>query len=357
LAGRPRAASCRVSSVKSYQLHSADSRQALFAQLSPRVWLENDLLRAWVITDPAVILRVLRSPLAIVSSLTDVMKAIKENYGTELPNVAYACSVLPLLVADEAHPAARKGFATFLAARLAELEGELPELSKACLSPLSRPGRVDIVSEVVDPFIHRVFSVFLQCDLPAEFLAMHVGDILSFNTNLARLKSLEARIAKTLEFLRATTPNEADIAWKFTCLVFGLDSLAMMLTESIVTATGGASAHHEGIRLPQFPIETGVPVTFRRAKADFEMDGCSFKAGDLIRLQLQAFGYSELPEYRNFIFGAGMHSCVGKQLSLRIWDSFKREFDRLDLKAGMTDYQLMPSHFIILHKLVEVDVR
>lgn len=343
--------------MKSYQLHSADNRQAVFAQLSPPIWLESDLLRAWIVTDPAVILRVLRSPLAVVSSLTEVLKAIRENYGTDLPNVAYACGVLPLLVADAAHPAARKGFATFLAARLAELDAELPELSKACLAPLGGKGRVDIVSEVVDPFIHRVFSVFLQCNLPPEFLSMHVGDILSFNTNLARLRNLEGRIEKTLAFLRETTANEADIAWKFTCLVFGLDSLAMMLTEGIVAALRGEGSNPEGVRLPQFPIETGVPVTFRRAKADFDMDGCAFRAGDLIRLQLQAFGYSELAEHRSFIFGAGMHSCVGKQLSLRIWDSFKREFDRLDLKARIADYQLMPSHFIILHKLVEVEVR
>ena len=159
--------------VKSYQLHSADDRHAVFAQLSSRIWLENDLLRAWVVTDPEVILRIFRSPLAVVSSLTDVLKAIRENYGTELPNVAYACGVLPLLVADEAHPAARKGFATFLAARLSELDAELADLPKTCLAPLGRKGRVDLVSEVVDPFIHRVFSVFLQCDLPPEFLSMH----------------------------------------------------------------------------------------------------------------------------------------------------------------------------------------
>ncbi|QIG50920.1 hypothetical protein G5V57_26230 [Nordella sp. HKS 07] len=343
--------------MKSYQLHSADDRHAVFAQLSPRIWLENDLLRAWVVTDPEVILRIFRSPLAVVSSLTDVLKAIRENYGTELPNVAYACGVLPLLVADEAHPAARKGFATFLAARLSELDAELADLSKACLAPLGRKGHVDLVSEVVDPFIHRVFSVFLQCDLPPEFLSMHVGDILSFNTNLARLKNLEGRIAKTLAFLRETTPNDDDIAWKFTCLVFGLDSLAMMLTEGIVAALRDDPVGSAGTRLPIFPIETGVPVTFRRAKADFDMDGCAFKAGDLIRLQLQSFGYSRAAEHSKFIFGAGMHSCVGKQLSLRIWESFKRDFDALDLRARMANYQLMPSHFIILHKLVEVEVQ
>lgn len=342
--------------MKSYQLHSTDNRQAVFGDLSPRVWLENDLLRIWVVTDPSLLLRVFRSPFAIVSRLMDVVASIKENYGFEFPHVAYACGVLPLLVDDDAHPAARKGFATFLAARLAELEAELPDLSKTCLAPLGKSGTVDIVSEVVDPFIHRVFSVFLQCDLPAEFLSMHVGDILSFNTNLARLKSLDARIAKTLSFLRSTTTAEDDIAWKFTCLVFGLDSLAMMLTESIVTALRDDQARSAGARLPEFPTETGVPVTFRRAARDFEMDGHEFKEGDLIRLQLQTFGYSEAAEDWKFIFGAGMHSCVGKQLSLRIWHHFMQEFDRISPKARVVEYEQIPSHFIILHKLVKVEV-
>lgn len=342
--------------MKSYQLHSTNNRQAVFAELSPRVWLENDLLRVWVVTEPSLVLRVFRSPLAVVSSLMDVVGLIKSTYGIELPHVAYACGVLPLLVQDDAHPSARKGFATFLAARLFELESELPRLSHSSLAPLSRKGNVDIVSEVVDPFIQAMFSVFLQCSLPEEFLSMHVGDILSFNTNLARLKSLDARIAKTLAFLRDTTASEDEVAWKFTCLVFGLDSVAMMLTESIVTTLRDERSRSAGARLPEFPVETGVPVTFRRAKNDFEIDGWEFKAGDLIRLQLQSFGYSELADDRKFIFGAGMHSCVGKQLSLRIWDHFKREFDGLDLKARIAAYEQIPSHFIILHKLVQVEV-
>lgn len=342
--------------MKSYQLHSADRRREMFAALSPRVWLENELLRVWAVTEPSLILRVFRSPLAVVSSLTEVLKAIKHNYGLDLPNVVYACGVLPLLVEDAAHPAARKGFATFLAARLGELEPQLPALSRSCIEPLARPGQVDIVSEVVDPFIQHVFSVFLQCSLPEDFLSMHVGDILSFNTNLARLKSLDARIAKTLTFLRQTSASEDEVAWKFTCLVFGLDSLAMMLTESIATALRDEASAAGGVKLPEFPVETGVPVTFRRAKADFEMEGHAIAAGDLIRLQLQSFGYSAAPEDHKFIFGAGMHSCVGKQLSLRIWDHFKREFDALGLKARIARYELFPSHFIILHKAVELEV-
>jgi cytochrome P450 len=130
----------------------------------------------------------------------------------------------------------------------------------------------------------------------------------------------------------------------------------MMLTESIATALRDGAMTASGVKLPEFPVETGVPVTFRRAKADFDMDGHAIAAGDLIRLQLQSFGYSAALEDHKFIFGAGMHSCVGKQLSLRIWDHFKREFDALGLKARIARYELFPSHFIILHKLVELEV-
>ncbi|MGE4251604.1 MAG: hypothetical protein AB7F09_19620 [Parvibaculaceae bacterium] len=345
--------------MKSYQLHSAENRRAIFADLPAPIWLEKELLRVWVVADPSLLLQVLRNPLAVVSTLPELVRIIERTNGVSLPNVAYACSVLPVLVDESAHPAVRKGFATFLAARLGELEPHLPALSKSCLAPLApltRPGYVDIVSGVVDPFIEQVFSILLQCRLPPEVLSLGLGNILSFNTNLTRLKSLDARIGKILSFLRGASASEEEVGWKFTCLVFGVDTLAMMLTEGIVSAFRDGEDAAAGARLPQFPVETGVPVTFRRARSSFDLSGCSIQAGDLLRLQLQAFGYSMNADDRRFIFGAGLHSCIGKQMSLRVWEHFRREFDQLDLKARIVRYELSPSHFIILHKSVQLEV-
>ena len=47
--------------MKSYQLHTAEGRHAVFAGLCPRVWPENELLRTWIIAEPATISRILRS--------------------------------------------------------------------------------------------------------------------------------------------------------------------------------------------------------------------------------------------------------------------------------------------------------
>jgi cytochrome P450 len=343
--------------MKSYQIHSARDRHAIFAEGMPGVWREDDLLRMWVVTDAGLVVRILRSPHTVISDLIDVVAAVKARHGVDLPNVDYACGVLPVLVSDDVHPEIRRSFATFLAGRLSELDAKLPDLVRSSLAPLTRKGRVDIVAQVVGPLVQKVFSIFLRSDMPSEFLTLHVTEILSFKAMVSHLKALDARIAMTLAYLRATTPDAEEVGWKFICLVFGVDSVAMMLAESLVMALSEIDpAHPEPARLPEFPVETGVPVSHRRAKIDFEIDGHKFAAGDLIRLQMQALGYSALAENRKFIFGGGAHSCLGKQVSLRIWEAFQREFNGLNVKGRVVDCKLTPSHYIIFHDLVQVEV-
>lgn len=338
--------------MKFYQLHAADDRPAAFANLSPPVWLENDFLRTWVVADPDLALKILRSPLAVIASRAGILKTLSDRYGIELPNAAYACRVLPVLAEDDAHPAVRKGFATFLAGRLSALDPHLGELARKALAPLGRKGRLELLSDIVEPFIVNVFSVLLQRDVPQEILSLGIADIVFFNTTVSRMRALDSRVAKALSFLRAGNDSEDEVAWKFTCLVFGLDSLSAMLTESLVAALRGPY----GTKLPDHPVETGVPVTFRSAETDFEMNGHHFKKGDLIRLQLQSFGYSERTEDRKFIFGAGMHSCVGRQLTLRIWEQFRQAYNGLDIQTRIVERELVPSHYLILYKSVQVEV-
>lgn len=342
--------------MKSYQIHSAEDRHAVFAGGAPGIWREDDLLRMWVVTDAGLVVRILRSPFTAISDLNEVLAAVKAKYGVELPNVDYACGVLPVLVQDDVHPTIRRSFATFLAGRLTELDTRLPGLVKSCLAPLACKGSVNIVAQVVNPLIQKIFSIFLKSDMPSEFLTIHVTEILSFKAMVSHLRNLDARIAKTLSYLQATTPDQEEIGWKFICLVFGVDSVAMMLAESLVTALRGTDPACSAARLPEFPVETGVPVSHRRAKTDFEIDGHKFAAGDLLRLQMQSLGYSQLAENRKFIFGAGAHSCLGKQVSLRIWEAFRREFNALNVKARVVDYRLTPSHYIIFHDSVQVEV-
>jgi hypothetical protein len=285
--------------------------------------------------------------------LNGALNTVKAKYGLELPHVDYACSVIPMLVRGDVHAAVRKSFALFLAGRLAELDQRLHALVKASLAPFGRKGRVDIVAQVVNPLVRGVFSTFLGSEMPSEFLTIHVIEILTFKALVAHLRSLEARLGKMLSYLRATTSGEDEIACKLICLVFGVDSVSMMLTESLVMALRATPA---AARLPDYPRETGVPVLQRVANRDFEIDGHKFAAGDLIRLQMQSLGYSEHADHRKVIFGAAAHTCLGKHVSLRIWDVFRDEFNAMVVSGRVVDYKLSPSHFIIFHESVEVEV-
>lgn len=344
--------------MKSYQLHSAQDRQAVFAGLAPRVWREDDLLRMWIVADPRIIQEILHRPEAALMDLGEILGVVKAKFGVELANVEYACKVLPVLVQEEVHSSTRRQFAAFLSGCLAELDSQLPGIMKSSLTPLCGKGRVDLIGEVVNPLIQKVFSIFLKSEMPAEFLTLHVTEILSFKAMVTHLEKLDERIATVLSYLRATTANEEEVGWKFTCLVFGLHTVTMMLAESVVAALQTCEATGQpAAGLPDFPVETGVPVSHRRAKADFQVEGHNFGAGDFIRLQMQALGYSPSDEDRRFIFGGGIHSCLGKNVSLRIWDAFRREFDAIKVTARVTDYRLAPSHYIIFHEAIEIEVQ
>jgi hypothetical protein len=137
----------------------------------------------------------------------------------------------------------------------------------------------------------------------------------------------------------------------------GFETLMTMLSEGLCSAfreEPGASGGDA--TLPAYPIETGVPISYRRAVANFEMSGHEFKEGDLFRLQLQTLGYVPRDEDREWIFGAGTHSCVGKQASLRIWAELKRAFDAIRARGRISSYELAPSHFLVRNKRVQIEV-
>src|SRR4029079_12379722 len=84
--------------VKTSGLHIAADRPAYFAGLEPKVWLESSFLRTWVITEPQLILKILRNPHAWVLNVDDMIGAVEKAYGLEFPNMRYSARYLPLFL-------------------------------------------------------------------------------------------------------------------------------------------------------------------------------------------------------------------------------------------------------------------
>ena len=343
--------------MKTSELHIAPDRQAYFAGLEPRVWLESSLLRTWVVAEPALILRLLRSRHAGVLNVDDMIGAIERRYGVELPNVRFAARHLPLFLEGKEHAEQRRKSSRYLAGRMADLEINLPLLVERHLKPLRNKGRIDLVSEVTTPLVRDLTSIFVDCPVTDAITQLNLLDVFALNKSLTRFKDLDLRVGKAKEFIAAESTDEELLGSRFSALSMGFETILVMLTEGLHLAFRSHPVDADDpIVLPAFPIETGVPISYRRALSDFEMAGHTFKAGDLLRLQLQVLGYSDCQQEKQGIFGAGVHSCVGKQASLRIWAVLKQAFDRLQVRGRVSSYDLVPSHYMVRYNAVYVEV-
>ena len=341
--------------MKSYELHTAQNRQALFAGLKEKVWLETDLLRVWVLADPRICWEALRSPALGVPDVGAIISQFEVKLGRSFDHVRTANDYVLVLRRGAAHAELRKALAKFLADSLKRLESRLPELVDTAVAPLRTAGAVDLYTQVTQPLITAVISEMIGQKVTPDIQNLMLGDILTANKSPMKLHQLNADYGTALEFLSHSTQDPVETACKLNCLTFGFDSLNMALMENMIAAFRDRAAGQPAV-LPEYPVETGVSVTFRRALRDCRIGSHQFLAGDLLRLQLQPLGYSSQKELKEAIFGAGPHSCVGRQLSLKLWSHLVKAFNALDLRAEIGSSELIPSHFIARYSSVKIEV-
>jgi hypothetical protein len=283
--------------------------------------------------------------------------AVEKAYGLEFPNMRYSARYLPLFLEGDRHDEQRRNSSRYLAARMRDIEKNLPLIMERRLAPLRSKGRIDLVSQVTEPLVREITSVFVEREVTKEIAELNLLDAFALNKSLTRFKDLDLRLGKARAFLLSEGDNEELLGARFSALSMGFETILVMLTEGLHRAFYN---HPEGasdpIVLPTYPAETGVPVSYRRAMSDFTLAGHAFKTGDLLRLQLQVLGYSDRTEEQQGIFGAGIHSCVGKQVSLRIWSRLKEAFDALRIKGRVHSYDLVPSHYMVRYNSIDIEV-
>jgi hypothetical protein len=115
-------------------------------------------------------------------------------------------------------------------------------------------------------------------------------------------------------------------------------ALSMVGYDSIVASLGCSLLHMlgqaEGERFcdlnfpPELPA-TGVPYIERFAVRDCTVDAASIRAGDRVRLYLDA-GTSDQADDRPY-FGKGRHSCIGEDMSTWLWRTVAAELSLVPL--------------------------
>jgi hypothetical protein len=335
-------------------LETSLGRRAYYQGLDEKVWLENQLLRTWMVADAELIGDLLRANDLTLPGLDAMITHIERRAGKSLASLRRAIALIPIMHAGEPHANLRRALAVYLAEKVSLAQTTLPSIIEDALMPLRSSRWIDIHEQVIAPLIKQFISFLVGTPVPNEILALRLDLVLNHSKSPSLIIDLDRRFAEAFRFLEPLCKDETDLACKLCCVIFGSETLLMMLIESILYAVSVANG--KPATLPDFPPETGVPLTWRYAAKDMAIGGCPVHAGDSVKLRLQATAYSEKPEIKNLIFGAGPHSCVGKQISLVFWQMFSSAFNALQLHAKVGKYDAISEPHMIRYRKVEIEI-
>ena len=338
-----------------FERAAARERRAQFMNLRDKVWLESEFMRAWLVADPELMGDLLRAPDMALPSIDGLVSHIELRSGKSLTSLRRAANMIPIMHSGETHAALRRALAIYLAEKAEAAVTALPPMVATSLERLQIKGEVDIHHDVVAPMLEQFISFLVGQPVPQEILTLRLDLILNHSKSPSLVMELDRCFAAAFRFLESDCKNERELACKICCITFGAETLMMMLVESILSAVG--NAENGPATLPDFPPETGVPLTWRHASKDILIGGCPVRAGDTVKLRLQAAAYSDKPAIKNLIFGAGSHSCVGKQISLMLWEHFSVAFNAMQLHATSGVYDAIVEPHMIRYRKAKIEIR
>jgi hypothetical protein len=307
---------------------------------------------AWIITDPGCCARLLVSPHTRPATYSDDYALLEKRLEIDFSNVLLAFFHIPMCLHGEEHRNARRRVAEHLASRASDLSAGMIESLRVHLHPLQQEGEVEVVQQVLEPLILSVTEKIT--DIPAVIAAdcRTVSTIFDKSIGPRKRQRIDAELgrmrAAIISKLGPSTSDEA-VGLRLALAILGRDTLLGTLGESlysIIAANQGRRLNE--INYPPVPPETGVPYIERVAVKPFCDEETLFKTGDRLRICLQAFVYSKTPRDQARIFGVGSHLCLGKGLSLDLWNGITCALRKIPLYADIVFHDLRKDDYVFL---------
>jgi hypothetical protein len=229
------------------------------------------------------------------------------------------------------------------------------------LQPLQYEGELEIVSQILEPLILSVTETLTDIPLAIAAGCRTVSTIFDKSIGPRKRRRIDAELgqmrAAIVCKLGASTTEDA-IGLRLALSILGRDTLLGTLGESLYSVLHDNQGHRlNEIAYPQIPPETGVPYIERIAVKSLCEQQTQFNAGDRLRIYLQAFAYSGSSVHQPKIFGVGNHLCLGKALSLALWNGITSSLSRIPLYADVVSHDLRKDDYVFLcpsHLLVRL---
>ncbi len=221
------------------------------------------------------------------------------------------------------------------------------------VSRFDRTGELEVMSEVVVPVVNTVMGAVVGVptngDEPAATMSRLFDRLGSARRHVAADREIgEAR--GRLQAAHGDAMSEEEVGAALSLWILGYDAMIGTLGESLRSIFEQHIGEPLGaMPFPANPPETGVAYVARTAKEDLEFGGAAIRQGQRLRVTLQSSAYSDDPKQQAHMFGAGIHTCVGRPVAIELWRSLTERLRAIDRKVEFCGSRLRDQDYLFIY--------
>lgn len=331
-------------------LHRDSLRHAFFPANRSRAPFFDDVAKAWIVVNPAHCKDLIASNALRPATYAEDYQALQARLGIDFSSMAVAFDSIPLCQHAAPHERARRRVSEFLAGRKTALNARVPQAVSEYFDVMRRAGRVELMSATVNPLVLDIIATVAGIDIACAADSQSASVVFDRSIGVGKRRRIAEEIAilreRIAKYLGGNASDE-DVGLRLALLILGRDALTGTLGESLCRLfEQNPGRRLSDIAYPELPPDTGVPWVERIAVTPLHFAGCDFRQGDRIRIFLQSFVYSDEPRSQTRFFGAGAHACLGRPLSLEVWNAIVAVLSGIPLRVELLSYAPRTSDYV-----------
>jgi len=286
----------------------------------------------------------------------DRHRMLGERLGFDVSEILRAIEAIPLCLRGAAHAERRKRLAELIARAAGSIDAFVAEDLGGMVQAAFAPGRHDVMTDFVHPCVDRIIACTIEI-APQTAPDTMISKIFSQSIGVAKRRRMNRELGELRGRLGAAFPELGpdEIADRVALSILGTDTLRGTFGCSLHALFEGGPARDAVRRYRDIPPRTGVPYIDREALCPGEVEGAGHAAGAAFRACLGALeGGADRDRVRFWGFGA--HLCLGRKMSLQVWQGITAELLRLAPRVRVLEYGLLRDDVFAIPGRFEIEV-
>jgi len=329
---------------------SPGRREYLRANKKPIVF--DTGLNCWVVLDPDLAAAALTDPRLAQIDYHEANEELARIARLSLSNIHFTLAHNPISRDGDLHVTQRKATARHLANHRRNMGAALTAAVDRCAFRFDTAGELEVMSEIIIPAVNLMIGALIGVPVSGDEPAATMSRLFDRLGSARRHVEADRQIGEARDRIKAAHDDisEAEVGAALSLWVLGYDAMIGTLGESLrlifETQSGSALS---AMSFPDNPPETGVAYIARTARTNLEFGGVAIKAGQRLRVTLQSSAYSDDPKQQARMFGAGIHTCVGRPAALDLWRALTAKLATIDRKVEFLGSKLRDQDYLFVY--------